>query len=64
MEDYETPSVRACVLYVSLIYEDVFTKSAKMFMAKSMFVNNFLPILKNNMTAIADCYKIINDSIF
>ena len=48
-------------LYVTFIYEDIFTKFAEnVYGCKNMSVTNFVLILKNNMAAIADCLEIIH----
>ena len=48
---------------MAFIYEDIFTKFAPhAYGSENMSVENFALILKNNMAAIADCFKIIDMS--
>ena len=48
-------------LYVSFIYEDIFTKfTLNVYCYENLSVKNFVLILKNKMATIADYLKIIN----
>ena len=46
-------------LYISFIYEDIFTKYAKnVYVSENMSVKKFGLVLKNKMATIADCSKV------
>ena len=68
--DYETPSLWECVclsyfyfnLYISFIYEDIFTKFAEnVYGYENMSLKYFVLILKKNMATMAECSKIIEN---
>ena len=64
------PCVSACMCALSyfkfklnfaFVYEDIFTTCVEnVYGCENTSVKNFVPILKNNMAAIADCWKIVD----